>query len=146
MARAIGINHVALEVGDVDAAIEWYGRFLTFELRGRRPQMAWIDLGDEFLALSAGRTQAPDGHRHIRLVVDDKEAVCAALIDAGITVAPAGSPRFRDPWGNLVEVVDYRDVQLTKVPEVLGAMVASGLEKTAAAMAELAAKGLGSAS
>jgi lactoylglutathione lyase len=143
MARAIGINHVALEVGDVDEALAWYGRFLTFELRGRRPAMAFVDLGDQFLALSAGRRQAPDDGRHFGLVVDDKEAVRAALRDAGVAVAARGGLRFEDPWGNQVEIVDYRDVQFTKAPAVLRALVPEGLEKSAEARAEIERKGLG---
>ncbi|CAN5618034.1 hypothetical protein BH20ACT17_BH20ACT17_13040 [soil metagenome] len=142
MARAIGINHVALEVGDVDEALAWYARFVDFELRGKRPTMAWIDLGDQFIALSAGRRQGPDEGRHLGLVVDDKEAVRAALADAGVAVAPRGGLRFDDPWGNSIEVVDYREVQFTKAAAVLDAMAPEGLEKTEAARAELARKGL----
>jgi lactoylglutathione lyase len=142
VARAIGINHVALEVGDVDEALGWYGRFLDFELRGKRPTMAWIDLGDQFLALSAGRRQGPDDGRHFGLVVDDKEAVRAALADAGVDVPPSGGLRFHDPWHNAVEVVDYRDIQFTKAPEILAALAPEGLEKTPAAREELARKGL----
>lgn len=142
VARAIGINHVALEVGDVDEALTWYARFFEFELRGRRPTMAWIDLGDQFLALSSGRRQGPDEGRHFGLVVDDKEAVRAALADAGVDVAASGGLRFDDPWGNTVEVVDYRDVQFTKAPAVLAALAPEGLEKRAAAREELARKGL----
>ena len=143
MARAIGINHVALEVGDVGEALDWYGRFLDFELRGRRPTMAWIDLGDQFLALSAGRRQSADDGRHFGLVVDDKEAVRAALADAGVDVAPSGGLRFHDPWGNSIEIVDYRDIQFTKAPQVLAQLAPDGLEKSAAAREELARKGLG---
>lgn len=143
MARAIGINHVALEVGDIDEALAWYGRFLEFDLRGRRPTMAWIDLGDQFLALSAGGRQDPDEGRHFGLVVDDKEAVRASLSQAGIAVAKKGGLRFCDPWGNVVEIVDYRDVQFTKAPAVLRALVPEGLEKSDAARAELERKGLG---
>jgi catechol 2,3-dioxygenase-like lactoylglutathione lyase family enzyme len=143
VARAIGINHVALEVADIDEALAWYGRFLEFELRGKRPTMAWIDLGDQFLALSAGRRQTPDDHRHFGLVVDDKEAVRAALADAGVDVASSGGLRFQDPWGNLVEIVDYRDVQFTKAPAILAALAPEGLEKSDAAREELARKGLG---
>jgi len=142
MARAIGINHVALEVGDIDEALAWYGRFFAFELRGKRPTMAWIDLGDQFLALSAGRRQGPDDGRHFGLVVDDKEAVRAALLDAGVTVAASGGLRFEDPWGNQVEIVDYRDVQFTKVPAVLHALAPDGLQKSAEALAEIERKGL----
>ncbi len=142
MARAIGINHVALEVGDIEAALEFYGRFLEFELRGKRPAMAWIDLGDQFLALSSGRRQAPDEGRHFGLVVDDKEAVRAALAAAGIDVAPRGGLRFDDPWGNQVEIVDYRDVQFSKTPAILAALAPEGLQKSAEAREELARKGL----
>jgi catechol-2,3-dioxygenase len=142
--RAIGINHVALEVGDIDEAVAWYGRFLDFGLRGKHPTMAWIDLGDQFLALSTPRTQPPDGGRHFGLVVDDKEAVRAALADGGVDVAPSGGLRFRDPWGNQVEIVDYRDVQFSKTPEVLAALAPEGLEKSEAAREELTRKGLAS--
>ena len=145
MPRAIGINHVALEVGDVDEALAWYGRFLDFELRGRRPTMAWIDLGDQFIALSASRRQGPDDHRHFGLVVDDKEAVRAALAAAGLEVARSGGLRFSDPWGNQVEVVDYRDVQFTKAPAVLRALAPEGLPKSDEAQAELERKGLAEA-
>lgn len=142
VARAIGINHVALEVGDIDAALAWYGRFLDFELRGRRPTMAWIDLGDQFLALSAPRRQAPDDGRHFGLVVDDKEAMRAALAEAGIAVPASGGLRFADPWGNQIEIVDYRDVQFSKTPAVLAKLAPEGLQKSADALAELERKGL----
>jgi lactoylglutathione lyase len=142
MARAIGINHVALEVGDIEAALAWYGQFFDFELRGRRPTMAWIDLGDQFLALSAPRRQGPDDGRHFGLVVDDKEAVRAALAEAGVEGPAAGGLRFADPWGNRVEVVDYRDVQFTKAPAILAALAPAGLEKSEEAREELARKGL----
>ena len=143
MARAIGINHVALEVGDIDEALAFYGRFLDFELRGKRATMAFLDLGDQFLALCSPRTQGPDDGRHFGLVVDDKEAVRAALAEAGIEVGARGGLRFADPWGNVVEVVDYRDVQFSKTPAVLAALVPEGLEKSAAAREELERKGLG---
>ena len=142
MARAIGINHVALEVGDIGEALAWYGRFLDIELRGQGPSMAFIDLGDQFLALSRGRRQGPDDGRHFGLVVDDKEAVRAAVAAMGVDVAPSGGLRFHDPWGNQIEVVDYRDIQFTKAPAILAALVPEGLEKTDAAREELARKGL----
>ena len=104
--------------------------------------MAFVDMGDQFLALAAARTQPPDAHRHFGLVVDDKEAARAALQEAGVDVAPSGHLDFRDPWGNHVEVVDYREIQFTKAPEVLAGMGFAGLEKTEAALAELRAKGL----
>jgi catechol-2,3-dioxygenase len=143
MARAMGINHVALEVGDVGEALAWYGRFVDFELRGRGGRMAFIDLGDQFIALAQGRRQGPDDGRHFGLVVDDKEAVREALRDAGVAVRPSGNVRFHDPWGNSVEVVDYRDVQFTKAPQVLRGLGLDDLEKSDAARAELEAKGLG---
>jgi lactoylglutathione lyase len=141
-ARPVGINHVALEVGDVDAALEFYGRLLAFELRGRVPGMAFLDMGDQFLALSEGRRQGPDEGRHFGLVVDDRDAVRAALADAGVRAEPGRGLRFRDPWGNVVEIVDYREIQFTKAPGVLAGMGLDGLEKTESARRELADKGL----
>jgi len=143
MARLVGVNHVALEVGDVDEALAWYGRFFEFELRGRAgPRMAFVDMGDQFLAIAAGRTQPPDGARHLGLVVDDREAVRAGLAAAGVEVAPSGSLDFVDPWGNHVQVVDYRDIQFTKSPGVLRAMRLEQLEKREQALGELRAKGI----
>ena len=143
MARLVGINHIALEVGNVDEALTWYGRFFEFELRGRAGRrMAFIDMGDQFIAVAAGRSQPPDGERHFGLVVDGKEAVRAALRDAGVDVQPSGSLDFDDPWGNHVQVVDYRDIQFTKTPEVLRAMKLDGLEKTGAAEREIRERGL----
>ncbi len=143
MTRLVGINHVALEVGDIDDALDWYGRLFELELRGRHgSQMAFVDMGDQFIALSAGRRQAPDDSRHFGLVVDDKEAVRAALREAGVAVQKSGSVDFRDPWGNHLQVVDYRDIQFTKTPEVLRGIGLDGLEKTDAALDELRRKGL----
>jgi len=143
MARLVGINHVALEVGDLDGALRWYRRFFEFELRGRAgATMAFIDIGDQFIALAAGRTQPHDGARHFGLVVDDKESVRAALQQAGIRVQQSGSLDFDDPWGNHVQVVDYRDIQFTKTEPVLRGMRLEGLEKSEAARRELRDKGL----
>jgi extradiol dioxygenase family protein len=128
--RALGVNHVALEVGDIDAALEWSSRDFAFELRGRRRTMAWIDLGDQFVAPSAPRTQPADDARHFGLVVDDKERLRPALQDADVPVAVSGSLRVRDPWGNIIEAVDYRDIQFTEAPEVLRGMGLDGLEKS----------------
>jgi catechol 2,3-dioxygenase-like lactoylglutathione lyase family enzyme len=133
---------VALEVGDVDEALAWYGRFFELELRGREGLMAFVDMGDQFIALSQGRTQPPDASRHFGLVVDDKEAVREALVDAGVQVSRAPSLDFRDPWGNHVQVVDYRDIQFTKAPEVLHGMGLDHLEKRERALTELREKGL----
>ena len=113
--RPIGINHVALEVGDLDAALEWYARFLDFDVPERLPGMAFIGMGDQFLALAEGRRQPPDDDRHFGLVVDDKAGLRAAMEAAGDVDLPAGRTfRFLDPWGNQFEVVGYQDVQFTR--------------------------------
>ena len=141
-ARLVGINHVALEVGSIDDALAFYERiFGPLELRGRSAGMAFVDLGDQFVALSARRTQGPDAHRHFGLVVDDKDAAREALVAAGVEVTPPPSLDFLDPWGNKVEIVDYREVQFTKAPEVLAAMRLD-LAKSEAALGELHAKGI----
>jgi lactoylglutathione lyase len=139
--KLVGINHVALEVGDVEEALRWYGRIFDLELRGRLPGMAFVDMGDQFIALSEDRSQPPDAHRHFGLVVDDKEATRAALEAAGVDIRPGRGLDFRDPWGNHVQVVGYEDVQFTKSPEILRGM---GLElpKSQRALAELREKGL----
>jgi catechol 2,3-dioxygenase-like lactoylglutathione lyase family enzyme len=142
--RLVGINHVALEVGDLEQALAWYGRLFEFELRGRHgDRMAFIDMGDQFIAVSARRTQPPDGARHFGLVVDDKEAVRAALQQESVAVQPSGSLDFVDPWGNHVQVVDYREIQFIKTPEVLSAMGLDHLRKSESAQRELRAKGIG---
>jgi lactoylglutathione lyase len=143
VARLVGINHVALEVGEVDEALAWYGRFFEFELRGRAGRnMAFVDMGDQFIAIAGGRTQAPDEARHFGLVVDDKEAVRGELQQAGIAVQAEGSLDFVDPWGNHVQVVDYREIQFTKAPSVLRAMGLDGLGKSDGAQRELRERGL----
>src|SRR5215212_2377606 len=141
-ARLVGINHVALEVGDLDEALTFYRSFLAFELRGRVPGMAFLDAGDQFLALSEGRRQGPDDDRHFGVVVDDRDAVRDALRDAGIRPLRGRGLRVRDPWGNVLEIVDYREIQFTKAPQVLAGMGLDGLEKTEKARKELADKGL----
>jgi lactoylglutathione lyase len=140
--RLVGINHVALEVGNIDEALEFYGRIFDLELRGRSPRMAFIDIGDQFIALAEGRTQPPDRHRHFGLVVDDKEATRRALEEAGVEIQPGRGLDFLDPWGNQVQIVDYRDVQFTKAPEILRGMSLDDLAKSEYALAELSAKGL----
>jgi catechol 2,3-dioxygenase-like lactoylglutathione lyase family enzyme len=143
MTRLVGINHVAIEVADVAAALDWYGSLFEFEMRGRAgAHMAFIDMGDQFLAIASGRTQSPDGGRHIGLVVDDKEAVRAKLAAAGVAVPPSGSLDFTDPWGNHIQVVAYSDIQFTKAPGVLRAMGLETLGKTQEALGELRAKGI----
>ncbi|HYY74477.1 MAG TPA: VOC family protein [Solirubrobacterales bacterium] len=142
-ARLLGVNHIALEVGDIDEALAFYGRIFQIELRGRLPGMAFIDMGDQFIALSEGRSQPPDRSRHFGLVVDDKETARTALRENDAELLPGRGLNFRDPWGNFVQVVDYRDIQFTKAPEVLRGMGVSGLEKRPEAVAELREKGLG---
>jgi predicted enzyme related to lactoylglutathione lyase len=141
--RLVGMNHVALEVGSIEAALEFYGRIFELRLRGRGRGMAFVDIGDQFIALSEGRTQPPDAHRHLGLVVDSKEAARAALQEAGAEILPGRGLDFRDPWGNRIQVVEYGDVQFTKAPEVLRGMGLDGLEKTESALRELREKGLG---
>jgi len=141
--KLVGINHVALEVGDIDEALAWYGRFFDLELRGRAgAAMAFVDMGDQFIALARGRSQPPDTDRHLGLAVDDKGALRAALEEAGVPVSHPPSLDFRDPWGNHVQAVDYREVQFTKAPEIAAAMGIDGLEKTERAKAELRERGL----
>lgn len=136
--KLVGINHVALEVGDVDEALAWYGRFFDLELRGRAgAAMAFVDMGDQFIALARGRSQPPDTDRHFGLVVDDTDVLRAELEAAGVQVSHPPSLDFRDPWGNHVQAVDYRDVQFTKAPEIAAAMGVDGLVKTEKAQSEL---------
>jgi lactoylglutathione lyase len=139
-ARLVGMNHVALEVGDLDAALEFYGAVFDLTLRGRGRRMAFIDAGDQFIALAEGRTQEPDRHRHVGLVVDDRELAIAAAVEAG--GRRLGAHDVLDPWGNYLQFVEYADVQFTKAPEVLRGMGLDDLEKSESALAELRAKGL----
>ena len=141
-ARAVGFNHVALEVGDIDAALAFYGRIFDFELRSKSATAAFIDLGDQFIALQKGRTQPADDGRHFGLVVDDKEAVREALADAGVEPLPGPFLDFRDPWGNRIEIVGYANIQFTKAPNVLRGMGLSHLSKNQAAIKELTDKGM----
>jgi catechol 2,3-dioxygenase-like lactoylglutathione lyase family enzyme len=141
-ARLVGINHVALEVGDLEEAISFYERIFEIELRGRVPGMAFIDIGDQFIALSEGRTQPADRSRHFGLVVDDREAVRAALQEAAVEILPGRGLDFRDPWGNHLQIVEYGDIQFTKAPQVLDGMGLDGLRKRPEALRELREKGL----
>src|SRR5947207_9142842 len=141
-ARAIGFNHVALEVDDIDEALAFYGRLFEFELRGRSQTSAFIDLGDQFIAFQKGRTQPADDGRHFGLVVDDKEAVRRALADMGVDTLPGQFLDFLDPWGNRVEIVSYDNIQFTKAPNVLRGMGLSHLPKNEKARTELIDKGM----
>lgn len=141
-AHAVGFNHVALEVGDIDEALAFYGQLFDFTLRGKGETSAFIDLGDQFLALQKGRTQAPDEGRHFGLVVTDKEAVRAALIAAGVELVPGRFLDFLDPWGNRIEIIGYDNIQFTKAPYVLRGMGLGDLKKNDKAVEELTAKGM----
>ena len=141
-ARAVGINHVALEVGDIDEALEFYGKFLDFTLRAKRDTAAFIDLGDQFLALSKVDAQQRDHERHFGLVVDDKDAVRSVLDEMGVEIVSERFLDFYDPWGNRIEIVGYDGIQFTKANNVLQGMGLDGLGKTNKAIQELADKGM----
>ena len=138
--RLVGFNHIALEVGDIDEALAFYGRLFRFELRGKSDTMAFIDLGDQFIALQKGRRQPADDGRHFGLVVEDKEAAIAVLKAAGVPLIDGPFLDFRDPWGNRVEIVGYDNIQFTKAPNVLRGMGLSHLAKNEKAKKELAEK------
>jgi lactoylglutathione lyase len=140
--RLLGVNHVALEVGNVDEALAFYGSIFELRLRGRAGRMAFVDMGDQFIAFGEGRRQPPDDDRHFGLVVDDKEATRRALEEAGVDILRGRGLDFRDPWGNRIQVVDYRDVQFTKTDGVLRGMGVEGLEKSERALEEIREKGL----
>jgi lactoylglutathione lyase len=142
VARLVGINHVVLEVDDLEDALAFYGRVFDLEFRGRLRGMAFLDMGDQFLVLAEGRSQPPDESRHFGLVVDDREQVRRLLEQAGAEILPGPGLDFRDPWGNHVQVVQYSDIQFTKAPPVLGGMGLEGLGKSEAALRELHEKGL----
>lgn len=141
-ARAIGINHVALEVDDIDAALEFYGGLFEFELRSRSDSMAFIDLGDQFLNFSKGRRQAADDERHFGFVVDNRQLVLDQLEQLGIELLPGPFKDFLDPWGNRIEIVDYDGIQFTKAAYVLRGMGLGDLQKTREAIDELTEKGM----
>jgi len=140
--RVVGFNHVALEVGDIEEALAFYSRLFQFELRGKSESMAFIDLGDQFIALQKGRKQPADDGRHFGLVVDDKEAARQALVAAGVRVLDGPFLDFRDPWGNRVEIIGYDNIQFTKAPNVLRGMGLTHLVKNENAKKELAKKGM----
>ena len=140
--RVVGFNHVALEVGDIDEALAFYGEFLEFELRSKSENMAFIDLGDQFLALSRGRRQAPDDARHFGLVVEDKALVRRRLEDMGVEIVSDRFLDFLDPWGNRIEIVGYENIQFTKARHVLRGMGLDELQKSESALQELADKNM----
>lgn len=139
--RMVGINHVALEVGDIDAALDFYGRIFTFTLRGRSEGAAFIDLGDQFIALMQCPEPHKDAARHFGVVVDDRSRVKELAVAAGATLVEGPFLDFLDPWGNRIEVVAYADIQFTKAPHVLRGM-GLNLPKSKRAVRELREKGL----
>lgn len=140
-ARALGINHLVLEVDDLDKALEFYGSLFEFTLRGKSDHNAFIDLGDQFIQLTLGRTQVPDTKRHFGFVVDDREAVRRAMERLGVKSINERM-NILDPWGNRIEIVPYDDVQFTKADHVLKGMGVARREKTANAIEELKKKGM----
>jgi lactoylglutathione lyase len=141
--RVVGLNHIALEVGDIEEALAFYGRLFKFELRGKSDSMAFIDLGDQFIALQKGRKQPADDGRHFGLVVEDKEVARKALKAAGVTPLDGPFLDFRDPWGNRIEIVGYDNIQFTKAANVLRGMGLDHLTKNEKAKEELVKKGMG---
>ena len=141
--RLIGINHVAIEVGDIDEALDWYGKIFEFNLRGRSERAAFIDMGDQFINLARVPDYQQSGveRRHIGFVVDDRSSVKARAEAAGAKMVEGPFLDFLDPWGNRIEVVEYADIQFTKAPQVLRAM-GLDLRKSAKALKELSAKGV----
>src|SRR5690625_4621966 len=141
--RLVGMNHIALAVGDIDEALEFYGQLFDIRLRGRGDGRAFIDMGDQFIALSEASTQSADeGPRHVGLVVDSKEAVRERLKALEIPMLPGAFMDFLDPWGNRLQIVDYAEIQFTKAPEVLRGMGLTGLKKSQEAKRELRDKGM----
>jgi lactoylglutathione lyase len=141
-ARLVGFNHVTLMVGDIEEALEFYGRLFEVKLRGRGPGMAFIDAGDQFVALFEGRSQERDEHRHVGMVVDDKRALRRVLRELDVEILPRRGLDFLDPWGNRWQVVEYSEVQFTKAPHVLRGMGLDRLRKTESALEELRKKGM----
>jgi catechol-2,3-dioxygenase len=139
--RLVGINHIALEVGNVEEALEFYGSIFAFKLRGKRPGNGFIDMGDQFINLIESKGAHEDERRHFGLVVDDRSTVRARAEAAGARLLPGPFLRFLDPWGNRVEIVEYRDIQYTKAPHILRGMDLD-LDKSESARKELADKGL----
>jgi lactoylglutathione lyase len=141
-ARIVGMNHIALEVDDVDGALDFYGKIFQIHLRGRHDRMAFINLGDQFIALAEKRQQGPDVIRHFGLVVDDQERVRRRLKDLDIDILPGSFLDFLDPWGNRIQIVEYSEIQFTKAPYVLKGMGLGELKKTSEAIQELDEKGM----
>ena len=141
-ARAVGINHIALEVGDIDAALDFYGAFLDFDVAQRSENAAFVYFGDQFIHFAKGRRQGPDERRHFGIAVDDKDLARQLLEDRGVTFLDGKFMDFLDPWGNRVEITTYSKIQYTKADHVLRGMGLAHLRKTPEALHELRAKGM----
>ena len=141
--RLIGINHVAIEVGDIDEALEWYGKIFDFTLRGKHERAAFIDMGDQFINLARVPDYRQNGveRRHIGFVVDDRSTVKARAEAAGAKMVEGPFLDFLDPWGNRLEIVEYSNIQFTKAPGVMRGM-GLALATHDKAKKELAAKGM----
>jgi catechol 2,3-dioxygenase-like lactoylglutathione lyase family enzyme len=141
--RLVGVNHVALEVGDIDAALEWYGRLFSFTLRGKGERNAFIDMGDQFINLTFAPTpgERPTEARHIGLVIDDRSRILELAQEAGARMVEGPFLDFLDPWGNRLEIIEYANIQFSKAPHVLRGM-GLVLEKNEKAKRELADKGM----
>ena len=141
-ARAVGINHIALEVGDIDEALDFYGSFLEFEIQRRSENAAFIYFGDQFINFSKGRKQGPDDNRHFGIAVDDKELVRRTLAEMGVELLDGRFLDFLDPWGNRVEITTYTNIQFSKADHVLRGMGLGHLQKSDQAIEELRKKGM----
>jgi catechol 2,3-dioxygenase-like lactoylglutathione lyase family enzyme len=139
--KLVGMNHIALEVGDIEQALAFYGRIFEFTLRGRGPRQAFIDMGDQFINLAQTDTPHRDSPRHVGIVVDDRRDVRRLVEEAGGELLDGPFLDFLDPWGNRIEVVQYDNIQFTKAPHVLRGMGLS-LDKNESARRELADKGM----
>jgi catechol 2,3-dioxygenase-like lactoylglutathione lyase family enzyme len=141
--RLVGINHVAIEVGDIDEALAWYARIFDFTLRGKGERNAFIDMGDQFINMTLVRdvANAAVERRHIGLVVDDRTAIVDLAKAAGARMVEGPFLDFLDPWGNRLEIIEYANIQFTKAPGVMRGM-GLALAKNDKAKQELADKGM----
>ena len=142
-ATAIGINHVALEVGNIAEALAFYGRILNFTITSQSENAAFIYFGDQFINFAKGRAQVPDEKRHFGIAVDNKELVRDTLIEMGVALFGGRFLDFLDPWGNRVEITTYTNIMFSKSTAVLRGMGMDHLQKTDESLAELDKHGLG---
>jgi predicted enzyme related to lactoylglutathione lyase len=140
--RAVGINHIALEVADIAAALDFYGKFLDFELHEQNEDQAFIYFGDQFINFTRHADRLPDQRRHFGIAVDDRELVRSTLKQMGVELLEGPFLDFLDPWGNRVEIVGYDNIQFTKAPHVLRGMGLENLSKNDSATKELREKGM----